>query len=193
TYVLVQNPSDSTNDVTLTYQTASGKVAGPTFTMQPNSRKTIRVNDQMPPNTNVSTLVHGSKPLIAERAVYWDNGTGQAFHASIGLASPHMRFMLPDGQTSGGFETWTLVQNTNPGAVTVRITYLPQNGGKSVTFTDEIPPGTRSTYSMADKLPSGRASILVQSLDGARPVMVERAMYMNNRGAGTDTVGGFAD
>jgi hypothetical protein len=193
TYVLVQNPAGSTNDVTLTYQTASGEVAGPAFTMQPNSRKTVRVNDQLPPNTSVSTHVHGSKPVIAERAMYWDNGTGEAFHASIGLASPHMTFMLPDGQTSEGFETWTLVSNPNPGSVNVRMTYMPQGGGTPVSFIDEIAPGTRSTYNMADKFPSGRASILVESLDGARPVMVERAMYMNNRGAGTDTIGGFGD
>ncbi|MHB8896805.1 MAG: hypothetical protein ACYC99_16745, partial [Candidatus Geothermincolia bacterium] len=59
--------------------------------------------------------------------------------------------------------------------------------------TDEIPPGTRSTYNMADKIPSGRASIMVQSLDGARPVMVERSMYWNSRGAGANTIGGFSD
>ncbi|MFH1150642.1 MAG: hypothetical protein V1748_09245 [Actinomycetota bacterium] len=193
TYVLVQNPQDSTNDVTLTYQTASGPVAGPTFTMEPNTRKTVKVNDNLPTDSDVSTLVHGSKPLIAERAIYWDNGTGEAFHASVGLSAPHTTFMLPDGQTSGGFETWTLIANPNPGAVTVRITYLPQNGGTPVTFTDGIPSNIRATYNMADKFPSGRASILVQSLDGARPIMVERAMYMNNRGGGTDTIGGFSD
>jgi hypothetical protein len=125
--------------------------------------------------------------------MYWDNGTGTAFHASIGLPSPHMTFYMPDGQTSNGFETWTLVQNPNPGAVTVRLTYLPQNGGTPISFTDEIPPNSRASYSMGAKIPSGRASILVQSLDGARPVMVERAMYMNSRGAGTDTIGGFSD
>jgi hypothetical protein len=34
---------------------------------------------------------------------------------------------------------------------------------------------------------------MVQSLDGARPIIVERAMYWNSRGAGTDTIGGFSD
>jgi hypothetical protein len=34
---------------------------------------------------------------------------------------------------------------------------------------------------------------MVQSLDGGRPVMVERSMYMNNRGGGTDTIGGWSD
>jgi hypothetical protein len=193
TYVLVQNPGNDSNKVTLTYQTGSGEVAGPSFIMSPNSRHTVRVNDTLPSSTDVSTQVHGSKPLIAERAMYWDNGTGQAFHASVGLDAPHMAFMFPDGQTSQGFETWTLVANPNPGAVTVRITYLPQGGGTGATFTDEIPKASRRSYSMGDKLPSGRASILVESLDGARPILVERAMYMNNRGAGTDTIGGFSD
>jgi len=191
--VLIQNPQDTNNEVTLTYQTGKGEVKGPSFTMAPDSRKTVKLNDTLPANTDVSTVVHGSKPLVAERAMYWDNGTGQAFHASIGLPEAHMTFMLPDGQTSAGWETWTLVENTNPGAVTVRITYLPQDGGKSVSFTSEIPKGSRATFNMADKVPSGRASILVQSLDGARPIMVERAMYVNNRGAGTDTIGGFVN
>ena len=46
---------------------------------------------------------------------------------------------------------------------------------------------------MAAKISAGRASIMVQSLDGARPVMVERSMYCNHRGAGTDTVGAYSD
>ena len=163
--------------------------------MGANSRKTIKVNDQLPADTNVSTQVHGSKPIIAERAMYWGAGTpmGEAMHASIGLDSPHMSFYLPDGQTENGFETWTLVQNPNPAAVTVRITYLPQGGGTPVSFTDEIGANSRNTYNMADKAKSGRASIMVESLDGARPIIVERAMYWNNRGAGTDTIGGYSD
>jgi len=73
------------------------------------------------------------------------------------------------------------------------VTYLLAGGGTPVSFTDEIPPNSRASYSMGAKIPSGRASIMVQSLDGARPIMVERSMYMNNRGGGTNTIGGFSD
>jgi hypothetical protein len=191
TYVLVQNPNSAENEVTLTYQTGSGQVKGPSFTMQPNTRRTVRLNDTLPADTDVSTHVHGSRPLIAERAMYWDNGTGQAFHSSIGLDSPHAFFMLPDGQTSSGFETWTLVENPNPSAVKIGILYLPQGGGEPVFYEGEIPANSRKSYNMSDKIASGRASILVFSQDGARPVMVERSMYMNSRGAGTDTIGGY--
>lgn len=189
TYVLVQNPSGAPNEVNLSFQTDNGEVEGPVFTMPPNSRMNVRLNDHLPEGSNVSTTVRGSRPLVAERAMFWNNGTGEAFHASIGLDSARMAFMLPDGQSGNGCETWTLVANPNPGAVTVRITYLPQNGGKAVSFTDEVAPGARATYAMRDKVPSGRASILVESLDGARPVMVERSMYWNNRAGGSDTIG----
>ncbi len=37
-----------------------------------------------------------------------------------------------------------------------------------------------------------RASVILCTSTGKK-VMVERAMYWNNRGAGTDTIGGYSD
>ena len=194
TYILVQNPGGTANDVSLAWQTREGLVAGPSFTMKPRTRATVRANDYLPSGSDVSTRVHGSAPLVAERAMYWNNGAGEAFHASVGLRGPHPRFYLPDGQTSGGRETWTLVQNPNPASVTVRVTYLPEGGGTPFSFTDVIAGESRATYDMSKGLDAdARASIVVESLDAARPVMCERAMYMNSRGAGTGTIGGFSD
>ena len=193
-YVLVQNPNPMPVDVTVTYNTPGGPVVKPAITMPANSRKTIRVNDILP-NTDFSAEVHGSKPIIAERSMYWGatSALGEACHASIGLAQPHLTFYMPDGQTSNGYETFTLVQNPNPGAVTVRVTYMTPTGKDDVTFNDEIPAGSRKTYKMSDKVKSGRAAIRVESLDGARPIMVERSMYWASRGAGTDTIGACQD
>src|SRR5665811_1105036 len=106
---------------------------------------------------------HGSKAIIAERAMYWDNGTGEACHDSVGMNKAHTTFYLPDGQTSDGRETWTLVQNPNTSAVTVEVTYLKAGGG-AVTLTSAIPASSRMTFKMADKVPSGRASVMVTSL-----------------------------
>lgn len=196
TYVLVQNPNDSVTNVTVTYMTPDGPVEQAPFEMPANSRKTIRVNGvNEVSNTDLSTLVSADKPIVAERAMYWGAQTalGEAMHDSIGLDSAHMAFMLPDGQTGAGRDTYTLVQNPNPGAARVRVTYFLQGGGTPVSFTDEIPPASRRTYSMADKGINGRASVQVESLDGARPVIVERSMYWNNKGAGTDSIGASVD
>jgi hypothetical protein len=193
-YVLVQNPQDTPTDVTITYMTPEGPVPQPAFTMPPTSRRTIRVDDiPAVSNTDLSTLVHGSQPIIAERAMYWDNGTGEATHDSIGMAFPHMSFYLPDGQTSEGRETWTLVQNPNPVDVTVQISYLTPTGAGNVTFNDTVAANSRKTFNMADSGINGRAAVMVTCLTAGRRIMVERAMYWNSRGAGTDTIGGYSD
>jgi hypothetical protein len=195
TYVLVQNPNANATDVTVTYMTTSGAKAQAPFSLAANSRKTIRVNDVAGMGgTDFSTKVHGNQPIIAERAMYLDNGTGEACHDSIGMASAHTTFYLPDGDTSGGCETWTLVQNPNSTSVTVEISYLTPSGAGNVVKTATIPASSRQTFGMLSHSGiNGRASIMVTSKTSGKKIMVERAMYWNNRGAGTDTIGGFSD
>ena len=194
TYVLVQNPNAKPTTVNITYMTPSGPVPQDAFTMDPNSRKTIPVNS-VPgmSKTDCSIHVNGSAPIIAERAMYWTTATGEACHDSIGMSSPHTTFYLPDGETSNGRETWTLVQNPNASAVNVEITYMTPNGTSNKTLTDSISANSRKTFLMADAIPNGRAAIMVKSKTSGKKIMVERAMYWNSRGAGTDTIGGFSD
>ncbi|HEY5526701.1 MAG TPA: DUF5719 family protein, partial [Candidatus Anoxymicrobiaceae bacterium] len=194
TYVLVQNPNTKPATVNITYMTDKGPVQQAPFTMDPSSRKTIRVNDILPAK-DLSVKVHGSLPIIAERSMYWGAGTamGEACHDSIGMDSPHMTFYLPDGETYNGTETWTLVQNPNASAVKVQIGYLSPTGKGNVFLEETIPANSRKTFSMGDKMPNGRAAIMVKSLQTGKPIMVERAMYWHSRGAGTDTIGGYSD
>jgi hypothetical protein len=192
TYVLVQNPNAVANQVTVTYMTAGGAVVTSPFTMDPGTRKTIRVNDVLP-GDDFSTKVHGTLPIIAERAMYWDNGTGEACHDSIGMSLPHPNFYFPDGQDTNGWETWTLVQNPNETATAVTITYLSPTGQGNYTFDDTLQPNSRKSYSMDRSPYQGRAAVLVQSKTAGNSIMCERAMYSNNRGLGTDTIGGFTD
>jgi hypothetical protein len=192
TWVLIQNPQDEPTDVSLYFMTRDGEVKGPSFRMEPRSRKTVRLNDFLPPGTDVSTHVHGSAPIIAERAMYWNSGDSEVCHDSIGMAEAHATFFLPDGESSNGKETWTLVQNPNPAPIEVEISYFATTG--VVTRTEMIEANSRRTFNMEDH--SGlkeRAAILVRSKDPSKKVMVERAMYWNRRGTGTDTIGGYSD
>jgi hypothetical protein len=196
TYVLVQNPNGAPTDITITFMTPTGPVVLPAFQMPANSRKTIRVND-IPEvsNTDLSIRVHGSQPIIAERAMYWKGGpdSAEACHDSIGMPNAHTTFYLPDGQSSDGRETWTLVQNPNDSDVTVEMTYMTPSGDGNVTWEETIGASSRRTFNMADKKSTGRAAVMVTSKTAGKKIMVERAMYWNSRGAGTDTIGGYAD
>jgi hypothetical protein len=102
-----------------------------------------------------------------------------------------MTFSLPAGQADADTETWTLVQNPNGSPVTVDITYLTPSETGNVTRTETIPANSRVTFGMQQHSHlTGRASILVKSKTVGKPVMVERAMYWYNKGAGADTIGG---
>jgi hypothetical protein len=194
TYVLIQNPNRSAANVTLTYMTGEGPREQPPVSLPPNSRKTIRVNDTLPPS-DFSTMIHSDRPIIAERAMYWDNGTGRACHDSIGVASPHRNFYLPGGAVggSGRLETWTLVQNAGSSEVRVRVSYLAESGGRNLEFDATIPARSRKTFDMADRLREGRAAVMVECLSPGQGIIAEMATYSRDRGSGTDTVGGFSD
>jgi hypothetical protein len=170
TYVLIQNPNPNPTEVTLTCMTPSGPFVQKPFTMASSSRKTVRVNDAIK-DTDFSIQVQSDRPVVAERAMYWgaDTPLGEACHTSSGVCSAHETFYLPDGSTQEGVETFTLVENPNDA------------------------PSSRKTYSMADRLPDGRASIKVTSKTKGAGIVVERSMYWNNRGAGTDTIGAYVD
>ncbi len=198
TYVLVQNPNSSEAAVSLTYMTPDGPITQPAFKLPAGSRKTIRANDEMPYQADISTMVHSDKPVVAERAMYWgvSGMPGKGMTDSIGVDSPHIAWLLPSGGQIGvsGAETYTCVQNPNPGAVTVRVTYMTPDGTGNVSFTDEIGANSRKTYTMSDRLEGlGLASVMVVSQDGARPIIVERSMYSEGRVSGTDTIGAFSD
>lgn len=200
TYVLIQNPQSTPNRVDITYMTPTGPKRQPSFTMPANSRATIRVNDiPMVSHTDLSIRVHGSKPLIAERSMFWAGGTAgqtaEVCHDSIGMSQPHKYFYLPSGVTGMQFggETYTLVQNLNTSPVKVRVTYVTKDGKGNAQFDETIPAQSRKTFNMADKVPAGNYGIIVQSLTSGKKIMVERAMYWNSKGCGTDTIGGFED
>jgi hypothetical protein len=198
TYILVQNPNPQPTHVTVTYMTPEGPIRDNPFTMAANSRTTIAAND-VHPGKDLSTHVHGSRPIIAERAMYWSTETGEACHDSIGLSAPHTTFYLPDGESEPydpdnaelGIETWTLVQNPNGFPVKVQISYIDQD----VSSTVSIPANTRKTFNMADHFSTAptASGIIVKSLTTGGKIMVEKSTYVLERTAGTDTIGAYSD
>lgn len=192
TYVLVQNPNNAAAQVTLTYMTASGPVQQDPFTMAPKTRATVDVNSQLS-SMDFSTKVSATQPVVAERAMYWTTASGSVCHCSIGLAQPHSSYYLPDGQTSQGRETFTLVQNPNPSSVDVEVIYYGANGSFDILVRKTLAANSRATFNMSDRLPSGRAAILVRSATPGAKILAERSMYWNGRSAGTCTVGGYSD
>ncbi|MDY6797074.1 MAG: DUF4397 domain-containing protein [Actinomycetota bacterium] len=92
---------------------------------------------------------------------------------------------LAEGCTEGEFETFVLVQNPNPEAATVGLTFMTENGpaaGPSMV----LDPNTRYTWKLNDYVTSWQVSTEVTS---DKPVVAERAMYNVDRTWAHDSIG----
>ena len=70
TWILVQNPGADTASVDLTFMTDEGEVTGPHLEIEGGSRQSVNVASTVQ-TYNVSTRVDSTKPVVAERAMYY--------------------------------------------------------------------------------------------------------------------------
>jgi hypothetical protein len=164
--------------------TAKGPVSGPSADVLPGLRETFNVADRVPNAVEVSTRVISDAPVVAERAMY---GNGRQWgHDSIGIAAPQSTWYLPEGCTAPGFETWILVQNPGTEVANVTLTYMTAEGPAG-GLTVPVPPNSRHTFNVADRVPGALEVSTMVSAD--RPVVAERAMYGSDRTWGHDSIG----
>ncbi|MBC7230527.1 MAG: hypothetical protein H5T74_09095 [Actinobacteria bacterium] len=188
TWVLVQNPNAVATNVTLTFQTESGPVAGPTDVVPANSRRSYLLNNYVT-SFDVSTKVAAHVDVICERAVYWTppgSSVRRVGHDSIGVVNPASTWYLPEGVTRGGWETWVLIQNPNPNPVNVDVVF--QTGTGEVQGPQQtLAANSRKSYKVDDWVDTYDVSTQVTSYMG--DVVCERAVYYTPEGYATREVG----
>jgi hypothetical protein len=184
TFVLVQNPNATDALVELNFMTGAGVVPGPqNVTVKAGSRVTFKANDYVT-DYNVSTVVSGSFPVIAERSVY---GNGRTWaHDSIGVTVPSDLWFLAEGSTDGGMETFVLVQNPYSSATQVDLDFMTGAGVIPGPQDVTIPAYSRVTFKVNDYVTDYNVSTAVS---GSSPVVAERSVYGNDRAWAHDSIG----
>ena len=184
TWICLQNPGDTDATVDITYITDYGDVMGPRLDLKAHTRQSVNVADSVPDTWSVSTVVKSNKPVVAERAMYWNDKTGG--HASIGVTSPSNTWYVAEGSTGGGFETWILVQNPGDTDATVEFVCMTETGqapGRRLN----VKAHTRQNVNVANVLPDFWS--VSTTITSDEPVIVERAMYWSDRGGGHASIG----
>jgi hypothetical protein len=165
--------------------TSAGPTEQPVIVMPPNSRQTVNVNSLVN-NLDTSIEVSSDIEICAERSMYWNNGTGKGGTDTIGFTEPAPMIYLAEGSTAWGFETYVCIQNPNDKATEVTVIYETADGavagGKKT-----VPANSRVTINVNNELPNKDTSIKLTCPD---PIMAERSMYWNNKGAGHVSIGG---
>ena len=206
TRVALANPNALATWVTLEFFTTSGAQVryGPLL-IGAQQRLTVDTWQDVPglANASFSTIVRSTLGLVADRTMRWD-GTGYASHAETAIVTPSLTWYLAEGATHSGFHLFYLLQNPNPTAATVEITYL-RTGQGPLTVTCTLPAKTRKNiYANAQLCPDdvyvgphpspdrfvGDDVSAVFTVTNGQPIIVERAMYRGTGfAAGTATAG----
>jgi hypothetical protein len=186
-YLTIANPNTSMTTVTVTYLLQGTTPIIRTYQVGANARYTINVNSVIGPNQNVSMVVTGSQPIIAERPMYFTY-TGLAGYSIpggsdvLGATSLAQQFDFGYLDTTSGHDTWLTILNQNSGPMTISLQYFPQSGGTPFVRSHQVPANSRGTVHVnTEGLPAGSYSALV-SLD--EPGLVERPLYFKDQNTG---------
>jgi len=181
-FYLLVNPNAAPATVTVTYLLQGGPPFVKTYTLGPNSRANIWVDEEDPllASADISSIIQSTLPIVVERAMYANNG-GLPFgagHASAAIPAPALEWFLAEGATGDFFDLFVLIANPNAETANLAVTYLLPNG-TTVARTYQVGPKRRYTIYVDEesrRLANTAVSTIVRSTNGV-PVIVERAMW----------------
>ena len=186
TYLLLANPNDQPVTATLRFLRPGGGPIVQTQTLPAMSRTTLLV-DLVPglEDSDVSTAVSATGPVIVERAMYWPGNGWYEAHASAGVTTTGTRWAMAEGEFGGsrGFDTYILLANPTASDAAVTVTLLRTAGRPPVSQQVTVPANSRATLSSGQfALTSGEQfGVVIDSTNGV-PIVAERAMYWNGGG-----------
>ena len=186
TFLLFYNPNAIAAEVQVRYMRRFGAPVTANYTVAAGARLSIWTDLNPALDGQEFGMVVTSMndvPIAAERAVW---GGGSPFidgHASLGLATPSLRWGLNGGEANqnAGADTYILIVNPTIDDGSARITLVFDDGTSSTPLVVPVPAQRRANVSVATQIPQAngrRFSILVESAGGEPvPLIVERSTY----------------
>ena len=178
TFFTLFNPSDDSARATLTYMKVDGSTTKQEVTVKEGSRLVIDAV-KVVPNEQFGLRIDASRPIFAERSVYF----GPDGHSSTGASAPNTTWYLAEGSTNPPFDTWILLQNPGSKAATVNLTFMKENGESQVDQV-VVPAMTRQDVHTNELVAKSGFSTKIVS---DQPIVAERSIYLE-RGGGHSTL-----
>lgn len=192
-YLTVANPGNTAAHVTIYFAPQAGSSEGaPTvrFVVPANSRATRNVRRDVltVSNKSVGMIVTSDQPIMAERVLYFGDGTGSAKYGSTakaGIQTLANQYYFAYGSAGGsglaqrkGDQSYVTI--LNPDLTTTRATVVAQfytaSGHLLGATSVDVAPRTRQTIN-ANAIVGNTSSIYATVLTSASPFVAEKPQY----------------
>lgn len=190
TFFTVQNPNPAEAHLTASFLGREGEVDELYYTLAPNSRMTIWMDQE--PNLSDGEFTAELKsdlPVVAERAMYFGYGDKAGGSAAEGAPATAKRWLFAEGYTGGQFDTWLVLANPERSDTPAKLTFmLPSGTTRELNVV--VPARGRATVHV-DELPGMGNTEFSTQVESVLPVVAERAMYYSYGGkkGGHDAIG----
>jgi hypothetical protein len=171
TWLLVENPGSVPATVKVSFITEAGAVISQPLFVLPHARTSLFTNPLVP-DAAYGMRIESDQPIVAERAVYFDNG--RAGFDSTGVANLASEWFLPEGSTTGSFEEQLNVLNPQNQVVNVQIDFRPEEGDPPPAQRFSIGATSRLTLDVNPNVPDTNVALRVIA---DKPITVERVSY----------------
>lgn len=189
TFLLLANPGPVAANVRVYYRNADGLRHEQALTVESGARRTVWVNFDVPgfETAAFSMDVVSNVPILAERAVYWGDGTPATWreaHNSPGATGEALTWAFAEGldgtfgPEATPFQSYFLIANTSvTHDLQVRLTFFREDG-VAIARDDTCPREARCTVAswMVPELHGHRFATLIESMNDL-PFVAERAVY----------------
>ena len=180
TWILLLNPNPDAATVQLRFLREDGTVYDRQEIVAGMGRRSVYVNALFQ-TSGFATQVTADVPVVVERAMYFDSGQGG--HDTVATSTPGRTWYLAAGASSGGFDTWLLVENPGGNPATVKVSFMT-DAGTVITQPMFVLPHSRSSLYTNPLVPDAAYGFRI---DSDEPIVAERSVYFDGGRAGFDS------
>jgi pimeloyl-ACP methyl ester carboxylesterase len=182
TSLALANPGATTAATLLRFLRGDGSTVTHFLSVGGLRRTTVRAKDVAGLATaEFSTVIESDVPIVADRTMKWD-GSGYGSHAETSLPAPETTWYLAEGATHSGFNLFYLIQNPNPQPASVEVTYLLPVPKAPIVRSYPVAANSRFNIWVDGEGAALADTDVSAVLSADRPIIVERAMYLDKPG-----------
>lgn len=181
TYLCIGNPHETQAELIVRYFIEDGENVEVLHVVDPMSRKTVKVSDDIGTGRDFSCEAVSSNgiPVIIERPLYFNTGNYIGGHDALGATELKYSWYFAEGTTRPGYDTYICLGNPTAQKAEVKLKYYLK-GSQAIETLHTVEPFSRLTIDTVDEVGNGNDFSCRLSTINSTPFIAERPMYFNS-------------